>query len=179
MPPRRSATRRGQGDAWVRRIERWGSLGGDHHPTAAHRKDRWTWWSAAADLEAARRDAAKGENDDGGPVVTTLLPSPALNRRRAMLGIPDRVLHGGDRAGGLPAISASTPGAWLSATVPSRRLPGRMGPHGEPDGAPWDKDDCAAVGLVKSTSSVSEMLEAIHRAVDTIGAYHNDEIDSR
>ena len=45
----------GQVDAWVRRIERWGSLGGGHHSTAPHRKDRWAWWSAAAD---ARRPGA-------------------------------------------------------------------------------------------------------------------------
>jgi error-prone DNA polymerase len=41
----------------------------------------------------------------------------------------------------------------------------------------WDKDDCAAVGLVKFDLLGLGMLEAIHRAVDTIGAYHNDEID--
>src|ERR1019366_9788387 len=50
----------GQVDAWARRIESWGSLGGSHHSTAPHRKDRWTWWSAAAEDEAARRGAAVG-----------------------------------------------------------------------------------------------------------------------
>ena len=41
----------------------------------------------------------------------------------------------------------------------------------------WDKDDCAAVGLVKFDLLGLGMLEAIHRAVDTVGAYHHDEID--
>jgi error-prone DNA polymerase len=41
----------------------------------------------------------------------------------------------------------------------------------------WDKDDCAAVGLVKFDLLGLGMLEAIHRAVDTVGAYHHDKID--
>ena len=60
----------GQVDAWARRLERWGSLGGGHHSTAPHRKDRWTWWSAATEGEAARR-AGKAE-----------ARQPARSRRR-------------------------------------------------------------------------------------------------
>ena len=41
----------------------------------------------------------------------------------------------------------------------------------------WDKDDCAAVGLVKFDLLGLGMLEAIHRAVDIVKAYHGDEID--
>ena len=36
----------------------------------------------------------------------------------------------------------------------------------------WDKDDCAAIGLVKFDLLGLGMLEALHRAVDEVAAYH-------
>ncbi|HET6950101.1 MAG TPA: error-prone DNA polymerase, partial [Acidimicrobiales bacterium] len=41
----------------------------------------------------------------------------------------------------------------------------------------WDKDDCAAVGLVKFDLLGLGMLEALHGAVDLVGAAHGAEID--
>ena len=41
----------------------------------------------------------------------------------------------------------------------------------------WDKDDCAAIGLVKFDLLGLGMLEALHRAVDTVKDFHDVDID--
>ena len=41
----------------------------------------------------------------------------------------------------------------------------------------WDKDDCAAIGLVKFDLLGLGMLEALHRAVDTVADFHGVAID--
>ena len=128
----------GQVDAWAKRIERWGSLGGAHHPSAPHRKDRWTWWSAAAEGEAARRAAVEGRRSVHG--------SPRSRRRRCRArprGGRERARDPGPGAGGGDRARGLSP----PPRHPSRRhgdlrppglggLPGRVGSHGEPDRAP-------------------------------------------
>jgi error-prone DNA polymerase len=41
----------------------------------------------------------------------------------------------------------------------------------------WDKDDCAAIGLVKFDLLGLGMLEALHRMVDLIGAFYGATVD--
>ncbi len=41
----------------------------------------------------------------------------------------------------------------------------------------WDKDDCAAIGLVKFDLLGLGMLDALHRAVDQVTAYHGVTLD--
>ncbi len=41
----------------------------------------------------------------------------------------------------------------------------------------WDKDDCAAIGLVKFDLLGLGMLEALHRAVDEVAAFHQVALD--
>ncbi len=41
----------------------------------------------------------------------------------------------------------------------------------------WDKDDCAAIGLVKFDLLGLGMLDALHRAVDEVAAYHGVVLD--
>ena len=41
----------------------------------------------------------------------------------------------------------------------------------------WDKDDCAAIGLVKFDLLGLGMLDALHRAVDQVESFHGDRID--
>ena len=41
----------------------------------------------------------------------------------------------------------------------------------------WDKDDCAAIGLVKFDLLGLGMLEALHRAVDEVAAFHGVHLD--
>ena len=168
----------GQVDAWVRRIERWGSLGGDHHSTAPHRKDRWTWWSAAAEGEAARRDATGGTVGDGRPGRDDVAAEPGPEQAASELGIPTRVLAVATELEGFPRHLGIHPGGMVICDRPvSEVCPVEWARMENRTVLQWDKDDCAAVGLVKFDLLGLGMLEAIHRAVDTIGAYHHDEID--
>ena len=41
----------------------------------------------------------------------------------------------------------------------------------------WDKDDCAAIGLVKFDLLGLGMLDALHRSVDQVAAFHGVEVD--
>jgi error-prone DNA polymerase len=41
----------------------------------------------------------------------------------------------------------------------------------------WDKDDCAAIGLVKFDLLGLGMLEALHRMVDLVGQFHGEVVD--
>ena len=168
----------GQVDAWARRIERWGSLGDGHHSTAPHRKDRWTWWSASADGEAARRDAVKGETGDGRPGRDDVAAEPGPEQVASELGIPTRVLAVATELEGFPRHLGIHPGGMVICDRPvSEVCPVEWARMENRTVLQWDKDDCAAVGLVKFDLLGLGMLEAIHRAVDTIGAYHHDEID--
>ena len=168
----------GQVDAWVRRIERWGSLGGGHHSTAPHRKDRWAWWSAAAGGEAARRDAVKNGTGDSRPGRDDVASEPGAEQAGNELGIPARVLAVATELEGFPRHLGIHPGGMVICDRPvSEVCPVEWARMENRTVLQWDKDDCAAVGLVKFDLLGLGMLEAIHRAVDTIGAYHHDEID--
>ena len=76
------------------------------------------------------------------------------------------------------ATSASTRPAWCCATGPVvevcpvewGRMPGRSVLQ-------WDKDDCAAIGLVKFDLLGLGMLEALHRMVDLVRAFHGVDVD--
>jgi len=178
----------GQVDAWAKRIERWGSLGGAHHPSAPHRKDRWTWWSAAAEGEAARRVAAEGKaarrsapggaTGDGRPGRDDVAVEPGPEEAASELGIPIRVLAVATELEGFPRHLGIHPGGMVICDRPvSEVCPVEWARMENRTVLQWDKDDCAAVGLVKFDLLGLGMLEAIHRAVDTVGAYHHDEID--
>ena len=168
----------GQVDAWARRIERWGSLGDGHHSTAPHRKDRWTWWSAAAQGEAARRDGVKAETGDSRPGRDDVASEPGPAKAATELGIPARVLAVATELEGFPRHLGIHPGGMVICDRPvSEVCPVEWARMENRTVLQWDKDDCAAVGLVKFDLLGLGMLEAIHRAVDTVGAYHHDEID--
>jgi len=168
----------GQVDAWARRIERWGSLGNGHHPTAPHRKDRWTWWSAAAEGEAARRDAPMDAVGDTRPGRDDVASEPGPEQAASELGIPARVLAVATELEGFPRHLGIHPGGMVICDRPvSEVCPVEWARMENRTVLQWDKDDCAAVGLVKFDLLGLGMLEAIHRAVDTVGTYHHDEID--
>jgi error-prone DNA polymerase len=168
----------GQIDAWARRIESWGSLGGGHHSTAPHRKDRWTWWSAAAEDEAARRGAATGAAGDGRPGRDDVASEPGPYEPASELGIPAPVLAIAAEMEGFPRHLGIHPGGMVICDRPvSEVCPVEWARMENRTVLQWDKDDCAAVGLVKFDLLGLGMLEAIHRAVDTVAAYHHAEID--
>jgi error-prone DNA polymerase len=167
----------GQVDAWARRIERWGSLGDGHHSTAPHRKDRWTWWSAAAEGEAARRGASSVV-DEGRPGRDDVALEPGPEQAASELGIPARVLALATELEGFPRHLGIHPGGMVICDRPvSEICPVEWARMENRTVLQWDKDDCAVVGLVKFDLLGLGMLEAIHRAVDTVAAYHHDEVD--
>ena len=53
-----------------------------------------------------------------------------------------------------------------------RGLPGRVGHMPGRTVLQWDKDDCAAIGLVKFDLLGLGMLEALHRTVDLVAGHH-------
>jgi error-prone DNA polymerase len=168
----------GQVDAWARRIERWGSLGDGHHPTAPHRKDRWTWWSAAAEDEAGRRAAHSGAPDDSRPGRDDVALEPGRKETSNDLGIPARVLAVATELEGFPRHLGIHPGGMVICDRPvSEVCPVEWARMENRTVLQWDKDDCAAAGLVKFDLLGLGILEAIHRAVDIVGVYHHDEID--
>ena len=168
----------GQVDAWAKHIERWGSLGDGHHPTAPHRKDRWTWWSAAAEGEAAQRGSQQSGASDGRPGRDDVAKEPGPLEAANELGIPVRVLEVASELEGFPRHLGIHPGGMVICDRPvSEVCPVEWARMENRTVLQWDKDDCAAVGLVKFDLLGLGMLEAIHRAVDTIAAYHHDEID--
>ena len=168
----------GQVDAWARRIESWGSLGGGHHSTAPHRKDRWTWWSAATEDEAARGGAAAGTPGDARPGRDDVASEPGRQEQANELGIPAPVLAVATELEGFPRHLGIHPGGMVICDRPvSEVCPVEWARMENRTVLQWDKDDCAAAGLVKFDLLGLGMLEAIHRAVDTVAAYHHDEID--
>jgi error-prone DNA polymerase len=95
-------------------------------------------------------------DDDVSPMITTLA-TELLNRPRH-LGIHSAGMVLCDR----PVIEVC-PVEW-------GRMPGRTVLQ-------WDKDDCAAIGLVKFDLLGLGMLDALHRAVDEVERFHETTID--
>ncbi|MGO9963467.1 MAG: PHP domain-containing protein, partial [Acidimicrobiales bacterium] len=108
----------GQVDAWARHIERWGSLGDGHHSTAPHRKDRWTWWSAAAQDEAARRDVVGAKTGDSRPGRDDVAAEPGPAKAADELGIPARVLAVATELEGFPRHLGIHPGGMVICDRP-------------------------------------------------------------
>ena len=99
---------------------------------------------------------AKGRGD-GPPPLVSELAAEVLDRPRH-LGIHSAGMVLCDRP-----VTQVCPVEW-------GRMPGRSVLQ-------WDKDDCAAIGLVKFDLLGLGMLEALHRMVDLIGAFHGVAID--
>ena len=126
-------------------------------------QDAWSkqvdaWGPVRCDGEAARRDAS---------------PSPVLDLALQVEHFPR---HLGVHSGGMvicdrPVVEVC-PVEWA-------RFTGRNGSGTEPIRTvlQWDKDDCAAVGLVKFDLLGLGMLTAVHAAVDLVRDAHGDEID--
>jgi len=130
----------------------------------------------AAGLDAGHRGAAgsvippavppppprPGTEDLGGPAV----PIPALVIELATEAL-DRPRHLGIHSAGMvicdrPVVEVC-PVEW-------GRMPGRTVLQ-------WDKDDCAAIGLVKFDLLGLGMLEALHRTVDLVRDHHGVTVD--
>src|SRR6202034_621827 len=121
-------------------------------------------WAAGIDREqrgAASVEAVGGGGGGGGgggvPPLVAELAAEVLDRPRH-LGIHSAGMVLCDR----PVIEVC-PVEW-------GRMPGRTVLQ-------WDKDDCAAIGLVKFDLLGLGMLEALHRMVDLVREFHGDVVD--
>jgi error-prone DNA polymerase len=110
---------------------------------------------------SARRDVAKalGRTEPGDP------PDPLVERLASdLVGFPR---HLGIHSGGMVIcdrpVSDVCPVEW--ATMPGRTV------------LQWDKDDCAAVGLVKFDLLGLGMLQALHRTIDLIAEHTGEQVD--
>jgi len=195
----------GQVDAWSKQIERWSALGGGRHVNTGDRSGHWSWWSGAVARELARSDEARrsrrlpdrpGRNDACSPARNPPRPpgrddiarepgsrpwtadEGAAAEAVRELGIPFTVLAAATELEGFPRHLGIHPGGMVICDRPvSEVCPVEWARMEGRTVLQWDKDDCAAVGLVKFDLLGLGMLEAIHRAVDLVRAYHGVGID--
>jgi error-prone DNA polymerase len=94
------------------------------------------------------------------------------------LGIPHTVLATATELEGFPRHLGIHPGGMVICDRPvSEVCPVEWARMENRTVLQWDKDDCAAVGLVKFDLLGLGMLEAIHRAVNVVKAYHGVGLD--
>jgi error-prone DNA polymerase len=143
----------GQADAWGKMVDRWGPV----RETAA---------AQSTEQSARRVDDTSPPIDGPGdpPVSGDDIPPPVLDLAMQIEHAPR---HLGIHSGGMvlcdrPVIEVC-PVEW--ARMADRTV------------LQWDKDDCAAAGLVKFDLLGLGMLTALHRTVDFVAAAHGVEID--
>jgi error-prone DNA polymerase len=101
-----------------------------------------------------------------------------LGRGDNELGIPPVVLATATELEGFPRHLGIHPGGMVICDRPvSEVCPVEWARMEGRTVLQWDKDDCAAVGLVKFDLLGLGMLEAIHRAVDLVKAHHGVEVE--
>ena len=143
----------GQQDAWAKQVDRWGSLAETPSGLPTSKTEPTTG--------AATRDAWRGETLRAGEHS---IPAAVLELARQVEHAPR---HLGIHSGGMvicdrPVIEV--------CPVERARMPNRTVLQ-------WDKDDCAAVGLVKFDLLGLGMLTALHHAVDLIRDHRGYELD--
>jgi error-prone DNA polymerase len=163
----------GQVDKWSKQIDRWSGLGGHRQVNSGGRSAHWSWWSGAV----ARGIADRPGRDDIAPEpVPWTTGAPA--GRDDELGIPYTVLATATELEGFPRHLGIHPGGMVICDRPvSEVCPVEWARMEGRTVLQWDKDDCAAVGLVKFDLLGLGMLEAIHRAVDVVKAHHGVALD--
>ena len=143
----------GQQDAWSKQIDAWGPLS---HTTARHGDGvPMPGRSTGLGPRAGGRRPDDTDHD---------VPAPVMELAAQVQGFPR---HLGIHSGGM--VICDRP---VVEVVPVEwgRMPGRTVLQ-------WDKDDCAAVGLVKFDLLGLGMLTAIHEAVDLVADAHGVEVD--
>ena len=143
----------GQADAWAKSLDRYGSLSelaghGGASPPAPHRPRAVDWRDAAPEPPL---------QDHGIPPDVAEL-AVSLEHAPRHLGI-----HSGGMVICDRPVTHVCPTEW--AAMADRSV------------LQWDKDDCAAVGLVKFDLLGLGMLSALHYAVDLIADAHRTHLD--
>jgi error-prone DNA polymerase len=140
----------GQQDAFGKAMDRWSPVGMAH---------------GAPEPDRSGSDASRGPASE--PGVTAVADEIPANVLELALQVEHFPRHLGIHSGGMvmcdrPVIEVC-PIEWA-------RMEGRTVLQ-------WDKDDCAAVGLVKFDLLGLGMLTALHDAVDLIGDHHGVAVD--
>ncbi|MGO8874704.1 MAG: error-prone DNA polymerase [Acidimicrobiales bacterium] len=196
----------GQVDKWSKQLDRWSGLGGHRPVNSGGRSGHWSWWSGAVARDLAEREAARkpgkggraskqaaggppelpGRDDVAPEPVPWTAGAPAgaqggsggRNGQGNELGIPPAVLATATELEGFPRHLGIHPGGMVICDRPvSEVCPVEWARMEGRTVLQWDKDDCAAVGLVKFDLLGLGMLEAIHRAVDLVKAFHGVELE--
>ncbi|HLF41111.1 MAG TPA: OB-fold nucleic acid binding domain-containing protein, partial [Acidimicrobiia bacterium] len=111
-----------------------------------------------------REAEAEAGGDLTHPEGTALIPPLVLDLARQVQGFPRHLgIHSGGMVIADRPLTEYCPVEW--ATMPDRTV------------LQWDKEDCAAAGLVKFDLLGLGMLTLLHLAVDLIAAHHGVEID--
>ncbi|HEX5367320.1 MAG TPA: error-prone DNA polymerase [Acidimicrobiales bacterium] len=137
--------------------------------------------TVASTIEGERAAGAETGPGSGGRHI----PGPVLALARQVERAPR---HLGVHSGGMvicdrPIVEVC-PVEWARLSGPADVRDGRAPTDGARGATvplrtvlQWDKDDCAAVGLVKFDLLGLGMLEALHHTVDLVGAAHGHEVD--
>jgi len=112
-----------------------------------------TYRPRSASVTWARRSAIPGRRrglgGGGGPGNAARSPKRSATPRPRRRGAAPSWPSSPPRCSTAPGTSGSTRRAWCSATGGGRGVPGRVGRMPGRTVLQWDKDDCAAIGLVK------------------------------
>ncbi len=184
-------------DAWAKSLDRYGGLGElvDDSNTAAHntgagRADRrsgasWPTTARSTDRTGAgsradQRSGARGHGrtaphgDDADSIAADSIPADSIPAD----SIPADMLHLAARAEGGPRHLGIHSGGMVICDRPIAQVcPVEWASMADRSVLQWDKDDCAAAGLVKFDLLGLGMLSALHYAVDLVALAHSERID--
>ena len=188
-------------DTWAKSLDRYGGLGElvDNSNTAAHntgasRADRRSGARGhgraappgdAAASRADRRSGARGHGraappgDAAGSIPADVLGLAAeVEGGPRHLGIPADVLGLAAEVEGGPRHLGIHSGGMVICDRPIAEVcPVEWASMADRSVLQWDKDDCAAAGLVKFDLLGLGMLSALHYAVDLAALAHSERID--
>ena len=160
-------------DAWAKSLDRYGGLGelADNSNTAAHNTG-----ASSAD----RRSGARGHGrtaphgDDADSIGAASIPADSIGAS----SIPADVLGLAAEAEGGPRHLGIHSGGMVICDRPIAQVcPVEWASMADRSVLQWDKDDCAAAGLVKFDLLGLGMLSALHYAVDLVPLAHSERID--
>ena len=162
----------GQADAWSKSLDRYSplpSVSGPGSPQRSSNRPRERDWRDAGPEPTVEQPSRNGPSRNGpsrnGPSRNEhSIPADVAELAAALEGAPR---HLGIHSGGMVIcdrpVTQVCPTEW--ATMVDRSV------------LQWDKDDCAAIGLVKFDLLGLGMLSALHYAVDLIADAHGVEVD--
>ena len=184
-------------DVWAKSLDRYGGLGDlvDNSNTAAHntgasRADRrsgasWPTTARSTDRTGAgsradQRSDARGhgraapQGDDADSIPAGSIPAGSIPAG----SIPADVLGLAAEAEGGPRHLGIHSGGMVICDRPIAEVcPVEWASMADRSVLQWDKDDCAAAGLVKFDLLGLGMLSALHYAVDLVALAHSERID--